>query len=340
MDATMELLVWLAALPASVWQQHAPASWTIVAAVVGIFWLLLPRGFPARWLGLIALLPLFLVVPPAPRHGDAHIAVLDVGQGLAVVVRTAKHALLYDAGPLYSPDVDSGSRIVVPYLRATGIRRLDGLIVSHADNDHAGGVSSVLAAVPVVWMASSLPASSTQHQSVPRSVPCFAGQRWHWDGVEFEILHPAYETYAIERMKANDRSCVLKITAAGQRVLLTGDVEARSERAMLARNAQSLRADVLVAPHHGSSTSSTESFVAAVSPQMAIFTVGYRNRFGHPRTEVVGRYARSWVLRSDWHGALLIDIGVQGIELELQRERRRRYWHDPPSGTGPNFDEH
>jgi competence protein ComEC len=341
MALTMHLLDWLAGLPDSVWQQHAPPPWTVAAAFAGIGWMLLPRGFPGRWIGAVAMLPLFVVVPPGPNPGAVHIAVLDVGQGLAVVVRTARHALLYDAGPLYSADADSGSRIVVPYLRAVGIRRLEGLIVSHADNDHAGGAASVLDGVPVGWLASSLPASSPLHAAVGTSLPCYAGQHWQWDGVSFEVLHPAQDSYTVERMKANDRSCVLRISAGGTRVLLTGDAEARSEREMLAHDPEALRAETLVVPHHGSVTSSTLPFVAAVHPQIAIFTVGYRNRFGHPRREVVQRYTElgSRILRSDRHGALLLDIDAHGTHIRAQREERRRYWQATPTASGVDVDE-
>ena len=340
MAALMVFLEWLASLPDAVWQQHAPLPWAVVVALCGICWMLLPRGIPGRWLGVIAVLPLFLVVPAGPRFGEVRIAVLDVGQGLAVVARTQHHALVYDAGPLFTAEADSGSRIVVPYLRAAGIRRLNGIVVTHADNDHSGGIAAVLAAVPLDWMLSSLPESSDLHQAAGVSKPCHAGQRWEWDGVRFELLHPPLESYGVERMRANDRSCVLRIETPAARVLLTGDIEARAERAMLG-DPQALRADILVAPHHGSTTSSTQSFVAAVFPAITIFTVGYRNRFGHPRTEVVQRYrdVGSRILRSDRDGAILLQIGADGIRLELQRERYRRYWHDPPTRGGIGLDE-
>ena len=341
MAGLMIALEMLASLPDAVWQQHAPLPWTVVVACCGVCWMLLPRGVPARWIGAIALVPLFLIVPPGPAWGELRIAVLDVGQGLAVVARTQHHALLYDAGPLYSADADSGSRIVVPYLRASGIRRLSGVVVTHADNDHSGGMASVLAAVPFEWMLSSLPDWSGLHLAARRSMPCQAGQRWEWDGVRFELLHPPIESYDIERMKANDRSCVLRIETPTARVLLTGDIEARSERALLARDAEALRADILVAPHHGSTTSSTAPFVVAVSPAVTIFTVGYRNRFGHPRAEVVQRYveAGSRIVRSDRDGAVLLEISGDDVRLELQRRRYRRYWQDSPARGGTSLDE-
>ena len=338
----MAMLEALSALPAAVWQQHAPVPWAVALACCGVCWMLLPRGIPARWIGAIALLPLFVIMPAAPRWGDARVAVLDVGQGLAVVVRTANHTLLYDAGPLYSPDADSGSRIVVPYLRATGIRRLDVVMVTHADNDHSGGIAAVIAAVPVGRMLSSLPEWSDLHATAPASLPCLAGERWEWDGVHFELLHPQPESYAIERMKANDRSCVLRVQTSAVRLLLTGDIEARSERALVLRDAAALRAEILVAPHHGSSTSSTQLFVAAVAPEMAIFAVGYRNRFGHPRPEVIQRYrdVGSRILRSDRDGAVLLEIAEDRLRIDVQRNRHRRYWHDPPTRSGANLGEY
>ncbi|MGH8663836.1 MAG: DNA internalization-related competence protein ComEC/Rec2 [Burkholderiales bacterium] len=329
MALTMAGLEWLAAMPESVWQQHAPPPWSVAVALCGIGWMLLPRGFPARWIGAAGLLPLFLVLPPPPPPGAARMIVLDVGQGLAIVIRTHRHALLYDAGPAYAPDADSGIRIVVPYLRASGVRRLDGMIVSHADADHAGGAASVLAAVPVGWLASSLPGDHGLHAAARESRPCLAGQRWEWDGVRFEILHPVVGHDAL-RLKANDRSCVLRMTVGATRVLIAGDIEARSEHEMLHRGA-AVRADILVAPHHGSTTSSTPEFVAAVHPDVAVFSAGYRNRFRHPRPEVVERYQQigSRILRSDRQGALEFAIDDPGWQITAERERRRRYWQDP-----------
>lgn len=329
----LEALQFFASMPDAVWQQHAPPSWTLPLGCLGVAWCLAPRGWPGRWVGVVLLLPLFTERMPAPAHGHVHVAVLDVGQGLSVVVRTANHALLYDTGPMYSPEADSGSRIVVPYLRAAGIRRLDGLIVSHADNDHSGGTAAVVDALPVGWMASSLPRDHLLNAYALRRMPCFRGQSWRWDDVDFEVLHPSWESYGVERMKSNDRSCVLMITAGGRRMLLAGDIEARSERELLAKDAATVRADILVVPHHGSTTSSTPEFVAAVAPQIAVFTSGYRNRFGHPRPQVLQRYIDqgSRLLRSDWHGAIRFEIGSDATSVALEREVRRRYWHDPPN---------
>lgn len=332
MAGTMAGLEWLASLPVAVWEQHAPPLWTVPIAGVGIVWALLPRGMPARWVGYLLVLPMFSQIPRGPAPGSVRVAVLDVGQGLSAVVRTANHALLYDAGPMYSAESDSGTRIVVPYLRAMGIRRLNGVIVSHADSDHSGGAASVFDAVPVDWLASSLPAEHGLLGWSDRPMRCFAGQQWTWDGVTFEMLHPNWTSYDIARMKSNDRSCVLRVTAHGTRILLAGDIEARSERELLARDSERLRAQILVVPHHGSTTSSTPEFVAAVAPAVAVFTAGYRNRFGHPRPEVLQRYIDldARLLRSDRHGALQFEIGPETLDIRIEREVRRRYWLDPP----------
>jgi competence protein ComEC len=319
----------LSNLPAAVWSQHAPPGWTVVLALGGVLLLLAPRGVPGRWLGAIALAPVFVVTPAALNMGALQIAVLDVGQGVAVVVRTARHALLYDTGPSFGPDADSGSRIIVPYLRAAGVKHLDGVIVSHDDDDHAGGAASVLQAVPVGWVMTSMPDLDPLVLLPERSFRCHAGARWEWDGVRFEILHPTGASYDDSRVKDNDRSCVLKIESASLSVLLPGDIERRSERALIAARADALRADVLLAPHQGSSSSSSPGFVAAVGARAVIFPVGYRNRFGHPRPDVLTRYVESGarVYRTDRDGALLIEAAPDSpVHITPYRAIRRRYW--------------
>jgi competence protein ComEC len=243
-------LEWLAALPDAAWQQHAPADWAIVVALAGVMLLAAPRGVPGRALGVVALLPLFVVRPVPPAPGAFRMTVLDVGQGLAVVVETHTHALLYDTGPRYTDDADAGGRIVAPYLRATGVERLSALIVTHQDADHSGGALSVLQVVPVEWFASSLPpdhaiaARRRADGGVP--VRCEAGQSWTWDGVRFEVLQPTVEHYANPRLKPNDLSCVIRVDSDYGSALLTGDLEARGEletRAPRRRAAQSRCAD-------------------------------------------------------------------------------------------------
>src|SRR5450830_565823 len=330
MAGQMWLLEWCAGLPLAVWQQHAPAAWTVALALAGTAWLLLPRGVPARWLGLPLLLPMFAMTPPIPPPGAAWITVLDVGQGLAVFVQTKRHALLYDTGPAYSPEADSGTRVILPFLRASGIASLDAMIVTHEDNDHAGGAMSVLSGLPVAVLYSSLSASHPALLVAPAyRLPCAAGQGWNWDGVRFELLHPTAGSYAVDGLKSNDRSCVLKISAARGTVLLTGDIEARSEQELLERVPGALRADVLVVPHHSSRTSSTDEFIAAVQPRWVVFPVGYRNRLGHPKEEVVERYRLigAQMLRTDSAGAVLLRLEDEGVGVRSYRELRKRYWY-------------
>ena len=195
MTFCMLLLRALSDLPDAVWQQHAPPAWAVPIAVAGALWMLLPRGFPARWVGAGLMLPLFLWLPPRPPPGDLWLTVLDVGQGLAVVARTRGHALLYDTGPAFSDQVSAGERIVVPYLRASGIRRLDGVIISHDDLDHSGGALAVLQAMPVQWLSSPLSDVHPISEAATRRRRCSAGERWEWDGVAFEMLHPSAESY-------------------------------------------------------------------------------------------------------------------------------------------------
>jgi competence protein ComEC len=332
----MHFLEWLAALHAATWSSHAPLPWTVAVAMVGIFWTLAPRAVPGRALGAIALLPLAMIAPPHVPQGAARMTVLDVGQGLALVVETATHALVYDTGPRFNETTDAGGRIVAPFLRGAGIRKLDALVVSHQDLDHSGGAMSLLQTVPVRSFLSSIP---TDHPIVARAATtapvtrCVAGQSWTWDGVRFDVLQPPPERYAMAGVKTNDLSCVLRIVTSRGAILLTGDMEALSEAALIAKDATSLRADILVVPHHGSRTSSTPAFVAAVAPTIAIFTPGYRNRFGHPRPEVVARYARidALRLRTDLDGAVALTLGGPLPPVpQSERARRPRYWYDPP----------
>jgi competence protein ComEC len=331
MAGCMYMLEWMSALPDAVWQQHAPVEWTIAVGLAGALWLMLPRGVPGRWLGAVACLPLFLVVPPGLRPGEVHVAVLDVGQGLSVVVRTASHALLYDTGPAFGPGADSGNRIVAPYLRAIGVRRLDAMVISHDDIDHTGGAVSVLQALPVAWVATSLPDMDPLLLIADEAFRCEAGHTWTWDGVRFEVLHPGRASYD-EKLKDNDRSCVVRVMASGGSVVLPGDIEKRAEEALLATGAD-LSANVLVAPHQGSKTSSTPAFINAVKPQTVVFPAGYRNRFGHPHPEVVQRYRDfgAAIHRSDRDGAVLITIAPDGaIAVDRWRALYRRYWLEAP----------
>lgn len=335
MSGCMALLDWLSQLPGSVWEQHAPPAWSVVVAVAALAWLLAPRGMPARWLGMIGLLPLFVVAPAALKAGDVELVVLDVGQGLSAVVRTAHHALLYDAGPAFGPTADSGSRIIVPYLRASGVGHLDGMIVTHDDDDHWGGAATVLQSLPTDWLLTSLPDLDPLVVQAAPALRCESGQQWVWDGVRFGILHPERASYRDPAVKDNDRGCVLAVEAPGGRILLTADIERRTEEELVARARDALRSDVLVVPHHGSRTSSTPAFIRAVDAGLVVFPVGYRNRLGHPHGDVVERYrgAGARLYRSDRDGAVSITIGgAGGIGVTPYRAIYRRYWQTPLVG--------
>lgn len=324
----MRLLDALASSSWAVWQQHAPPVWAIALGTLGVAWLLLPAGFPRRWVGLIALLPLMTVPAPRPSPGEVLVRVLDVGQGLAVHVQTVGHDLLYDAGPAFSAEANSGSRIIVPYLRAAGVRRLDTLMVSHQDKDHEGGAESVLDAVPTALLLTSVSPDHPLSAMPVAHRPCLDGDAWQWDGVDFRVLHPGEADYRTE-IRSNDLSCVLKVSVAGRSLLLTGDIEGRGEAALLARHAADIAAEVLVPAHHGSRNSSSETFVATVRPRVAAISVGYRNRFGHPAREVVERIESGGAIvhRTDRDGALSIAIGRLGVRVTGERSLNRRYWH-------------
>jgi len=332
MQGVMATLEWLASWEGATLQTHEPAAWTVCLALAGAAWLLAPRGVPMRSLGLLWLAPLFAIAPARPMPGEAWLDVLDVGNGLAIVVRTATHTLVFDTGPRWSADSDSGSRIVVPFLRGEGVRALDVLLVSHADDDHSGGARSIAAWRMPHWFISSLPAGDALQAIGIARRPCAAGDAWRWDGVDFRVLHPAAVIYAESaRRKENDRSCVLRVASAAASALLTGDAEARSENEMIARG-EALRADVLVIPHHGSKTSSTERFIEAVSPAVGILSVGYLNRFHHPNAGVVERYASRHIRleRTDRRGAVHIVLKASGggpPEVSGQ-EGACRYWSE------------
>ena len=345
LQAAHQLMAWcglllsgMSALPAAMWQQHAPVPWTIAVALAGVMWLLLPRGFPARWIGAVLMLPLSLMPLPRLADGELRLTVLDVGHGLAVTARTRGHTLLYDTGPVFASGADSGTRVIVPYLRGQGITELSGMIVSHDDIDHTGGAMSVIDALPVAWMLTSLPDMDPLPFQAERAYRCFSGQLWEWDGVVFEVLHPAQASHDVPRIKDNDRSCVLRISARGGSVLVPADIERRAEAEMVAAQGARLRADVLIVPHQGSRSSSTAPFVAAVNPGLVVFPVGYRNRFGHPHPEVVARYAAtgSRIYRTDRDGALTLTLDTAGkIRVEAYRAAYRRYWQTPFPGDAP-----
>ncbi len=326
-EALARVLEALSALPFAVWSAPVPAPWVFCFAMVGTLWMLAPRGWPQRWMGVVAWLPLLAGQPARPPDGHFALTAFDVGQGMALLIETSGHRLLYDTGPLYSPESNGGNRVILPYLKARGIGMLDGVVVSHSDVDHAGGALAVLGEVNVGWVASSLWLDHPIVHAGPRHLRCAGGQSWRWDGVLFEMLHPTSASYDDTALKPNARGCTLRISAGARSVLLAADIEAAQEAQLVTHMAPKLRADVLLAPHHGSGTSSTTAFLAAVDPDLVLFQVGYRNRYQHPKAEVVKRYEQLGVarLRTDQSGAVMLDSS-DGFIPRAFRTEHARYW--------------
>lgn len=320
-------LGWLAAWPAAVHVAAAAPWWAQLAGLLAAVLLIAPLPWRVRAMALPLVLPLLWPAVERPPPGRYELLVVDVGQGSAVLLRTARHALLYDAGPQYSRDSDAGQRVLVPLLRSLGVRRLDAMVLSHRDSDHVGGAGAVLAALPVRQVVGAMPDAAAAPVSAAAR-RCEAGERWHWDGVEFELLHPPADDHA-RALKPNAMSCVLRIVdERGRAVLLAGDIEAAQEAALVRRFGERLRSDGLLVPHHGSRTSSSAMFLDAVAPRLAWVQAGYRNRFGHPADDVLQRYAERGVevVRSDRCGAWRWRA-VDDAAPTCERERARRYWH-------------
>jgi len=299
------------------WLPEAGAA-ALLLSLCGAFWLLMPRGTPGKPLALLLWLPLLLPERELPRAGEVELLAMDVGQGLAVLVRTRHHALLYDTGPAVRDGFDAGERVVVPALRATGTGALDALVLSHADSDHAGGYGAVRAVMPIA--ASYAPAGA------PLDVAgrCEQGGGWEWDGVRFRFLHPSPGFPYLR----NESSCVLRVETAHGAALLTGDVGEVVEQRLLRAQRQDLRADVVFAPHHGSGGSSRQAFVAASQARLVLVSAGHANRFGHPRAEVVRRWRDSGaeVLNTAQSGAVRVWIGRGGLQVRERRSWKARLW--------------
>ncbi len=325
----MSALGWMAQAPWAVWSAAAAPVWAGVSGLAGGAVLVLPLPWRMKLLGVPLLLPLLLPPPDRPHAGEFEAVVVDVGQGTAVLVRTQHHLLVYDAGPSYSLESDAGHRVLLPLLRARGEPHIDRLMLSHRDSDHTGGAASLLARTSVRSMSSSLEAGHPLLQSRAAHEPCAAGQSWSWDGVRFEVLHPVPgETGS----KPNHISCVLKVSSrAGESLLLTGDIEAPQEAALVRREGVALKSDVLVVPHHGSRTSSTAAFIDTVAPRQALVQAAYRSRFGHPAPDVVQRYLDRGVqvIRTDRCGAWTWRTSSGGTRLAgvCERQAVARYWH-------------
>jgi len=316
LDAFRAALGYAAQWP-DLWVAASPPAAALALALLGIVLLFAPLGVPLRALGALCLVSVLAIATPPPAR-DFEVTALDVGQGLAVVVRTAHHVLLYDAGPAFDDGFDAGESVVAPFVLHQGLREADLLLVSHGDRDHSGGVGALRKLLRI-----------RREVGTEGAEPCRAGQAWEWDGVVFEVLHPA------ERWPGNNRSCVLRIRGPFS-VLLPGDIEREAEAALVREHGAQLRSDLLIAPHHGSATSSTPEFVAAVAPRVVVHAAGWRNHFRHPRPEVAVRYAgigaRQFVTGNS--GAIRVTREPVSGELDVHEWRREgaKFWNAPAEG--------
>ena len=312
----------MATWPGAHWYLPAVQLHALLLAVVGALWMFMPRGVPLRWLGAALFLPLLLPPRSTPADGAFRLWVLDVGQGLAVLVRTHDHLLVYDTGARYPSGFDLGEAVVLPSIHALGLSRVDTLMISHGDNDHAGGAQTVAEAFPQARRLAGEPA----RMRVPMQ-QCAAGQAWQWDGVRFRVLSPAPGGGD----RDNDSSCVLLVEGRGGRVLLPGDISSKAEPAVAAAVGTG-PPPVLVVPHHGSKTSSGAAFIAALRPSLALVSAGWRNRFGHPRAEVLARYAEAGVplFNTAVEGAVEVEFPADGTPRRQPGWRRQqpRYWRE------------
>jgi competence protein ComEC len=328
----IDLLGWLLQLlvqvPFATISIATPALWMGVIAILGGILLVLHLPWCWRAMGVPLLLPVLLWQTPRPPIGHFELLAADIGQGNAILVRTARHTLLYDTGPRYGLDSDAGQRVLVPLLRAMG-ETLDTVVVSHRDSDHSGGAASLLATQPEATLLSSIEAANPL-QAVRAVQRCMAGQSWTWDGVQFDVLHPQSIDYDTAQ-KPNALSCVLRISNGTNTALLVADIEQPQEARLVASHA-ALQADVLLVPHHGSKTSSSPAFLDAVQPRFALVQAGYRNRFGHPAAPVLARYQERGIQVVDSsHCGAATWQSTKASQVRCDRQDDPRYWqHQPP----------
>ena len=315
-DLSWQLLQPLALHPQAMWWLAEAPGWAVPAALLGVFWWLLPRGAGGGLAGLLLCLPLLWPARAAPGEGELELLVHDVGQGTAVLLRTAGHALWYDVGP---PTGGEGNeRILIPALRALGQAVPQQVMLSHDHLDHTGSLPSLRRQLPGLQLLA--PPGST----IAGARSCQQGLRWHWDGVDFEVLHPA----AGSADAGNEDSCVLRVASRHGVVLLAGDIGRPAEQALLQAAPAALKADVVLVPHHGSGGSSTAPWVRAVAPRLALVSAGHQNRFGHPKRDVVQRWnaAGAEVLATAESGAIRVWLGAQGLQVREQRVHAARWW--------------
>ena len=312
-------LAFLAARSWSWVQLPQPSLLALLAAGCGVLVWVCRRRAADVVLAVLFFIPLLLPVEHAPATGQLRVTFLDVGQGLAVHLRTARHQLIYDTGAAYSAGASAGTLVLLPYLRQQGRTDLDRVIVSHLDKDHSGGLADLLDQVHV----DSLMLNFAIQTTIP-VLPCRAGASWTWDGVHFEIIHPS-TTYR----NRNDGSCVLSVTAGPHHLLLTGDVTAKAERDFMPA-LQHLPVDILQVPHHGSADASSPLLVYRTQPRYAVFAAGHLNYYKHPDQDVLQRYRQvaSHPIILWRSGAVRFELGGKKIIYNKgYRLMNKRYWH-------------
>ncbi|OQK18378.1 hypothetical protein AU255_11335 [Methyloprofundus sedimenti] len=321
LQALWQVLEYLVDLPMASIVRPKPQLWQMIVALLGVLLILAPKGIPGRFLGIFLVLPVFLVKPEKPVPGAMNLTLLDVGQGLSVVVETAEHALVFDTGARFSDKFDMGRNVILPFLYYRHILRLDKLIISHADNDHIGGAETLLNSISVQQVLSSVPDQLATYNAIQ----CSAGYSWEWDQIKFQFLSPPEHGFENE----NDNSCVLRIDTPQSSVLLTADIERAAEDYLIQNSSESLQADILISPHHGSNTSSSTAFLALVKPEKILIPADSPNRFGFPHVEVIERYqaiAAKYFITGD-QGAISIRFNDNRNQLESYRDTHSRYWN-------------
>ncbi len=316
------VLAWIADYDFTVSLLGTPPTWMLMGLLLSILLHLLPSGIPGRWLGLLLLFPLILFKNPPLEDGQVHLTLLDVGQGLSIVVRTTNHVLLYDVGPSYPSGFDTGKLVVLPFLKSQNIQYIDKVIVSNGDSDHRGGLNAVLEKRMIGELLSGEP------QRIPGVTPkqCLAGLKWEWDGVGFEILHPD----SSRDWTGNNASCVLAVRSGTGQLLLTGDIEAAAEASLVARYKTRLSSAIVTVPHHGSASSSGNRFIQMTRAQYGLISAGYKNRYKFPREEVRSRWenAKTTLLNTAESGAISLILTPDGTIHGpwAYRAANRRYW--------------
>lgn len=338
MDILWWFLAWLAGFSNSWSLVAAPPVWAVIMGAIGLALLLAPRGLPARWLGLAWCLPLFFYTPEGPQRGQFEFTLLDVGQGLCAVVRTSDSWLVFDTGAAWSERFSAAQGILLPYLRSRGAKRIDSLILSHADQDHIGEYKMLVEEMAPMNLWSGTPELlDSPSTATPAFDPCEKGVAWERDGVKFAFLNLGEADLAQDRNREqkNNRSCVLRVEGHSMSLLLTGDIEKAAEQALLQQHEEQLDVDVLVVPHHGSRTSSSWPFLDRVSPKLALISSGYLNRFHHPAADVVARYRQidSQVMNTAETGAIqiLTQTGREPL-VSSWRDRSNPYWRHRLTG--------